>query len=113
MAIELGFHPKVIENFADFVWCVEFAMTPISRTEEDLWTLRKRIVKFLTGFEHIYVGNNPTNNHRARLCVFQLIHVPIHIEWNGSIRTGSQATVERTIGEIDRKSTRLNSSHVD
>ena len=103
MAIELGFHPKVIENFADFVWCVEFAMTPIPRTEEDLWTLRKRIVKFLIGFEHIYVGNDPTNNHRARLCVFQLIHVPIHIEWNGSIRTGSQATVERTIGEMGQK----------
>ncbi len=103
MAIELGFHPKVIENFADFVWCVEFTMTPIARTAEDLWTLRKRIVKFLTGFEQIYVGDNPANNHRARLCVFQLIHVPVHIEWNGSIRTGSQATVERTIGEMGQK----------
>jgi hypothetical protein len=103
MAIELGFHPNVIENFADFVWCVEFAMTSIARTEEDLWTLRKRIVKFLTGFEQIYVGDNPENNHRACLCVFQLIHVPVHIEWNGSIRTGSQATVERTIGEMGQK----------
>jgi hypothetical protein len=100
MAIELGFHPNVIENFADFVWCIEFAMTSIPRTEEDLWTLHKRIVKFLTGFEHIYIGKNPENNHRARLCVFQMIHIPVHIEWNGSIRTGSQATVERTIGEM-------------
>ena len=49
MAIELGFHPKVIENFADFIWCVEFAMTPVARTEEDLWTLCKWIVKFLSG----------------------------------------------------------------
>ena len=103
MAIELGFHSMVIENFADFVWCIEFAMTPIARTEDDLWIFRKRIVKFLTGFEQIYIGNNPANNHRARLCVFQLIHVPVHIEWNGSIRTGSQATVERTIGEMGQK----------
>lgn len=103
MAIELGFHPKVIENFADFTWCIEFAMTPVVRSEEELWTLRKRIVKFLTGFEQIYVGDNPANNSRARLCVFQLIHVPVHIEWNGSIRTGSQATVERTIGEMGQK----------
>jgi hypothetical protein len=72
-------------------------------TEEDLWTLRKRIVKFLTGFEQIYIGDNPENNHRARLCVFQIIHVPVHIEWNGSIRTGSQATVERTIGKMGQK----------
>src|SRR6266511_2935960 len=33
MAIKLGFHPNVIENFADFVWCIEFAMTSIPRTE--------------------------------------------------------------------------------
>ena len=78
-------------------------MTPVARTEEDLWTLRKWIVKFLTGFEQIYIANNLENNSRARLCVFQLIHVPIHIEWNGSIRTGSQATVERTIGEMGQK----------
>jgi len=60
-------------------------------------------MKFLTGFEQIYVGNNPANNSRARLCVFQLIHVPVHIEWNGSIRTGSQATVERAIGAMGQK----------
>ena len=103
MAIKLGFHPNVIENFADFVWCIEFVMTSIPRTEEDLWTLREQIVKFLTGFEQIYVGKNPEKNHRARLCVFQMIHVPVHIEWNGSIRTGSQATVEQTIGEMGQK----------
>lgn len=97
----LSFHCH--QNFADFVWCVEFAMTPIARTEEDLWNLCKRIVKFLTGFDQIYVGNNPENNHRACLCVFQMIHIPVHIEWNGSIRTGSQATVERTIGEMGQK----------
>ncbi|KDQ52873.1 hypothetical protein JAAARDRAFT_106522, partial [Jaapia argillacea MUCL 33604] len=37
------------------------------------------------------------------LCVFQLIHVSQHIFWNGSIRLGSQATVERAIGEIGHK----------
>jgi hypothetical protein len=38
-----------------------------------------------------------------RLCVFQLIHIPRHIEWNGSVRNGSQATVERKIGEISHR----------
>jgi hypothetical protein len=37
------------------------------------------------------------------LCIWQLIHVPTHIYWNGSIRFGSQATVERAIGEIGHK----------
>ena len=32
--------------------------------------------------------------------MFQLIHVLMHIELNGSIQIGSQATIERTIGEI-------------
>ncbi|TEB22828.1 hypothetical protein FA13DRAFT_1578618, partial [Coprinellus micaceus] len=39
------------------------------------------------------------------LCVFQLIHVPIHIMWYGSIRLSSQATVERSIGEVGCKIT--------
>lgn len=35
--------------------------------------------------------------------MFQLIHVPKHIEWYGSIRIGSQATIERAIGEMGHK----------
>ncbi|KAF8232911.1 hypothetical protein L208DRAFT_1135375, partial [Tricholoma matsutake] len=37
------------------------------------------------------------------LCIFQLIHVPQHIAWNGSIRLGSQATCERTIEEMSHR----------
>ena len=51
-------------------------------------------------FETIYVGDNPENISRYRLCIFQLIHMPMHIAWFGSIRLGSQATVERAIGEM-------------
>jgi hypothetical protein len=47
-----------------------------------------------------YFGNDPEKISCARLCVFQLIHVACHIEWNGSIRVGSQSTVERAIGSM-------------
>lgn len=61
------------------------------------------IVSFLLDFEEIYVGGDPEHISRCRLCMFQLIHLPSHIEWNGSIRLGSQATVERAIGEMGHK----------
>lgn len=103
IGIEIGFNSIVLENFALFVAAVEFAMTPKARTEEELEKLHQTIVQFLQGFEEIYIGKNPANISRARLCIFQLIHVPQHIAWNGSIRAGSQATVERTIGEMGRR----------
>ncbi|KAF8224339.1 hypothetical protein L208DRAFT_1512578 [Tricholoma matsutake] len=62
--------------------------------------LHHEIVKFLEGFQALYVGNDPTKISRARLCIFQFIHVSQHIAWNGSIRLSSQATCERTIGEM-------------
>ncbi|EGO05110.1 hypothetical protein SERLA73DRAFT_39152, partial [Serpula lacrymans var. lacrymans S7.3] len=37
------------------------------------------------------------------LCIFQLIHVPVHIKWYVSLCLSSQATVERTIGEFGHK----------
>ena len=58
---------------------------------------------FLEEFERLYVHNDPDNISRCRLCIWQLLHVPTHISWNGSIRFGSQATVERAIGEIGHK----------
>jgi hypothetical protein len=103
MFLELGINLIVLENFSHFVHAMEFAMTIKERTLEDLQELRALIVKFLTGFERLYIGNNPSLNSRARLCLFQLIHIPVHIQWNGSIRLGSQATVERSIGELGHR----------
>ena len=60
-------------------------------------------MSFLNEYEDLYVGDDPAKVLRCRLCIWQLIHVPIHIEWNGSIRFGSQATVERAIGQIGHK----------
>jgi hypothetical protein len=74
-----------------------------SWTHQELKMLHGLIRDFLTEFEKLYIGNNPENVSRARLCIFQLIHIPQHIAWNGSIRLGSQATVERAIGEMGRK----------
>jgi hypothetical protein len=103
IGIEVEFPPALLQKFSDFVEVVEMAMTISPRSEQDLIALHKLIQRFLKDFEKIYVGNDPTKVSRCRLCIFQLIHVPQHIEWNGSIRLGSQATVERAIGEIGHK----------
>ena len=103
LGIELGFPAAVLENFSHFVEAIEIAMTISPRSSKDLANLYILIQTFLEGFERLYVGNDPEKLSRCRLCIFQLIHVPIHIEWNGSIRIGSQATVERAIGEVGHK----------
>lgn len=103
IGMELGFDPGVLENFSHFVAAIEFAMSIQARSEDEITSLQSTIRKFLTGFEALYVGDNPENISRSRLCIFQLIHVPMHIKWNGSIRLGSQATVERSIGEVGHK----------
>ena len=100
IAWELGFNQDVVENFALFSNVVEYAMTPVTRTQDDLTWLHNKIVTFLKGFEHLYVGNDSEKIIRCRLCIFQLIHISYHISYNGSIRFGSQATCERAIGDI-------------
>jgi hypothetical protein len=100
IAWELGFNSEVVKNFAVFSNVVEYAMTAVPRTQADLTNLYDKIVFFLHGFEHLYVGEDASKITRCRLCVFQLIHVPHHIVHNGSIRFGSQATCERAIGDI-------------
>jgi hypothetical protein len=100
IGIEIGINSIVLQNFAYFSEAVEFAMTLKARSQDDLNSLNTLIIKFLETYEQLYMGSNPNNISRARLCIFQLIHVPRHIAWNGSIRVGSQATVERTIGEM-------------
>ena len=100
IAWELGFNSEVVKNFALFSNVIEFAMTIVPRTEKDLAMLYKKIAFFLKDFERLYVGNDASKISRCRLCVFQLIHIPYHISYNGSIRFGSQATCERAIGDI-------------
>jgi hypothetical protein len=84
IGIETGMDPSVLKNFSMLVEIIEFAMTNAKRTDEDLSTLQELIIEFLTGFEKLYVGDNPEKIHRMRLCIFQLINVPNHIRWNGS-----------------------------
>jgi len=85
IGIELGFNSAVLENFSHFVEAIEFSMTIKARTEEELQSLHTLLIHFLEGFEKLYIGDDPGKISRARLCIFQLIHVPQHIEWNGSI----------------------------
>ena len=103
IAWELQFDSEVLENFAEFVDIVETAMTISPRSEGDLAKLHGKACAFLYEFERLYVGDDPMKVSRCRLCIFQLIHVSYHIEWHGSIRFGSQATVERAIGEMGHK----------
>jgi hypothetical protein len=100
IAWELGFDEEVVKNFARFSNVVEYAMTPVPRTQKDLVKLYDEIVCFLRGFESLYVGNDSAKSSCCRLCIFQLIHIPHHISYNGSIRFGSQATCEWAIGDI-------------
>lgn len=78
-------------------------MTIKPRTEDEIGILFQLITDFLEKYEEIYVGDDPEKISRCQLCMFQLIHVPQHILWNGSVRVGSQATVERAIGEVGHK----------
>ena len=103
IAWELGFNEKVLKNFSKFVDIVETAMSHSPKSDMDLAQLYTLIVSFLTEYEELYVRNDPAKVSRCRLCIWQLIHISIHIWWNGSIRFGSQATVERAIGEIGHK----------
>ncbi|KIM36905.1 hypothetical protein M413DRAFT_77629 [Hebeloma cylindrosporum] len=103
IGIELGIQTSVLKNFSRFVEVVEFAMTILPRSDADLKILHHKTAQFLVEYERLYIGQDPEKILRARLCIFQLIHVPLHIQWNGSIRIGSQATVERSIGEMGHK----------
>jgi hypothetical protein len=103
IAYELNFDRAVLENFGEFANIVETAMTISPKSDQDLSELHALAGSFLRGFEELYVGGDPMKVSRCRLCIFQLIHVPYHILWHGSIRFGSQATVERAIGEMGRK----------
>ena len=103
VAWELGFNREVLENFVQFVNIIEVAMSHSPKSDEDIAALYNLVKSFLKEFERLYVHNNPEKVSRCRLCIWQLIHVPMHIASNGSIRFGSQATVECAIGEIGHK----------
>lgn len=103
IGIELGFNHILLHNFAKFVAIVKFCMTIKPRSSQEIQKYFLDICDFLTEFEQIYVHGDPEKISRMRLCIFQLIHLPSHIEWFGSVKIGSQATMERTIGELGHK----------
>jgi hypothetical protein len=103
LGIELGFHPAFLKTYSHFVEAVEFVMTIKERNVEEINELHNTVKKFLEGFEKLFIHNDPTKISRLRLCVFQLIHLPRHVMWYGSVRVGSQATCERTLGEMSHK----------
>jgi hypothetical protein len=46
--------PDVLQNFARFVAIVEFAMTPIPRTEQELEHLQEEVNSFLLQYEQLH-----------------------------------------------------------
>ena len=103
IAWELHFDREALKNFVQFVNIIEVAMSHTPKSDEDIAALYNLVKSFLEEFKRLYVHNDPVKVSRCRLCIWQLIHVPMHIAWNGSIRFGSQATVEHAIGEIGHK----------
>ena len=103
VGIEVGFPAPILQNFAYLHEIVEFSMTIKPRTSAEINYLQQTIKHFLMDFELVYVQNDPEKISRCRLCIMQLLHIPNHIKWYGSIRLGSQATVERIIGEAGHK----------
>jgi hypothetical protein len=103
IGIELEMESSVLRNFSRLVKVVELAMTIKPISEDEIEGLQVEINQFLIEYEQLYVGDDPEKIFQCRLCIFQLAHVPMHIRWYGSIRLGSQATVERTIGEAGHK----------
>ncbi|KAF4580760.1 hypothetical protein EYR38_003046 [Pleurotus pulmonarius] len=100
--LELEMPMEVVRNFARFVKIVNFAMEITGRTEDDLTMIRKEIVIFLHEFQALYVDDE-TKASRMRLSMFHLLYIPDHIRWNGSYRIGSQGTLERHIGVLERR----------
>ena len=98
IGLELEFDFSLLRNFSLFAEAVDVAMKISSHSKASLAQLQDTIHAFLRGYEFLYVGTNPENVTRSRLCIFQLVHIPQHILWYGSIRNSSQATVEREIG---------------
>ncbi|KAF8995356.1 hypothetical protein BDQ17DRAFT_1218084, partial [Cyathus striatus] len=120
IGMELGFDAMILANFSHFVSAIEFVMSIKACSEHEVASLHVTVQKFLLEFESLYwiistyclliLGMTeifgsfcPENITRSHLCVFQLIHIAMHIKWNGSIRISSQATVERSIGEVGHK----------
>src|SRR6266576_6115545 len=103
IGIEMEFDHEMLHNFSCLLEIVEFAMTIKKRTDHEIHECQAKINAFLHQYESLYVANIPEKVWRCRLCMFQLVHIPMHIRWYGSIRLGSQATVERTIGEAGHK----------
>ncbi|KAF8333784.1 hypothetical protein F5887DRAFT_893088 [Amanita rubescens] len=103
IGIEMEFDYEMLHNFSCLLEIVEFAMTIKRRTDHEIHEYQAKINEFLHRYESLYVANVPEKVWRCRLCIFQLVHIPMHIRWYGSIRLGSQATIEWTIGEAGHK----------
>ena len=55
-------------------------MTILPQIDIDLKTLHKKFGQFLVEYERLYIGEDPKKILCACLCIFQLIHVHLHIK---------------------------------
>ncbi|KAH6889524.1 hypothetical protein BKA70DRAFT_1120832 [Coprinopsis sp. MPI-PUGE-AT-0042] len=103
IGLELEFSLSILRNFSYFAEAVDIAMKIGAHSKASLTSLQETINTFLEDYEFLYVGNTPEKVTQSRLCIFQLVHVPHHILWYGSIRNSSQATVECEIGVAEHQ----------
>ena len=95
------------------------------KSKDNLMAAHRAFLKFVYEFEILYYKCKLMRLHFMQPCIHALTHIiPEHL-CLGSLTELSQWTMERTIGNLgeeiwlhadpyaDRKSTRLNSSHVD
>lgn len=92
----------IISHWGLLVKVTSLVLDPAGISESQLDLVEKMIVEFIQGFEKIYVRDQLKLADRAKLYLFQLLHIPELIRLNGTYRLGSQFSMERTIGFFKR-----------
>ena len=107
IAWELHFDREVLKNFVQFVNIIEVAMSHTPKSDEDIAALYNLVKSFLEEFKRLYVHNDPVKVSRCRLCIWQLIHVPMHIHGMGQSDLGLKpqlsVPLERLVTKSDPK----------
>jgi hypothetical protein len=92
MAIELRLPTQMTQNFSKLVRIVEFAMTPIPRSDTDLAGLEVLIKDFLEEFEKVYDQDSPiTPPSMERFCPCRMVSNSGEAYW----RTGAKNNVTK------------------
>jgi hypothetical protein len=93
---------EVIAHWGLLVLSTQLVLDHNGISEKNLKSVEKLLNRFVVDFERIYVRNKLELSGRCKLYLFQLLHITEIIRANGSLRVGSQFSMERTIGFYKR-----------